>query len=115
MEEKTALNQLENELQAYKKALGQAADTIVQKEVSDYPIFVVHHGELDLGIPLIQQEDVAGNWSVNASTLEEFSVKQIVSAEKIASFRQVFKNPKQFLCLFVFFELGANFVFIPRA
>ena len=52
--------------------------------------------------------------SIHISTLEEFSTKQIILADKIENFKQVYKNPSEQLCLFVLSDLGATFVFIPR-
>lgn len=105
---------LEKELAVYGPILGQAADTIVEKEVSDYPIFVVHQQEFDAGIPMIDREQTNGNWSVNASSLEEFVTKQIIQPEKVDAFKAAYKPVEEFVCLFVLSELGAKFIFYPR-
>ena len=44
---------LEKELQPYKKILAQAADVILDENVSKYPIFVLHQQELEMGVPLV--------------------------------------------------------------
>jgi hypothetical protein len=113
MSEPLNMKLLEAELQPYKKALGKAADTILEQAVSEYPIFVVHQHDVEIGIPLIAQDHQL-NWSVNASSLEEFVAKNIIEPEKIEPFKDVYKDPEYFICLFVLSELGANFVFIPR-
>jgi hypothetical protein len=107
--------QLQHELQGYKGALGKAADTIIDQEVSEYPIFVVHQHEVAVGIPMIQKEEVKGNWSVNASSLEEFVGKNLIDPAKVDGFKEVYKDPEEALCLFVLSELGATFIFLPRA
>ena len=104
---------LKEELQPYLKSLAQAAEVIHDQEVSEFPIFVVHQHTVDIGINIVDRENVKGNWSVNASTLEEFSTKQVLSPEKIEDFKLVYKNHQGELCLFVLSELGANFVFLP--
>ncbi len=104
---------LQSQLQPYKTLLGQAADVIVNENVSKYPIFVVHQQELEMGIPLI----AAGSqfkWSVNASTLEEFVTKDIIYQEKAQDFINTYKDPELHLCLFVLSELGAQFIFLDR-
>ncbi len=106
--------QLEKELQPYNTMLGKAADTIIEQEVSSFPIFIVHQHSVDIGIQLIDQETVSGNWSINASSLEEFVTKQIIQTDKVDDFKSVYKDPQNELCLFVLSELGAKFVFIPR-
>jgi len=105
---------LDVELAPYRKALSQAVDTILEKDISKYPIMVVHQHELEIGIPLIRREEVKGNWSVNASTLEEFVAKQVIAEALVDRFRSVYKDPEQDLCLFVLSELGATFIFLPR-
>ena len=83
------------------------------QEVSKYPIFVIHQHEVEIGIPLAENLEY-GTWNVHASSLEEFVCKQIIQEEKVDSFREVFKDPLAYFCLFVLSELGANFIFLPR-
>ncbi len=105
---------LEQELEQYKVALGKAVDTVLDKEVSKYPIFVAHQEQIEIGLPIIQRNKVSGNWAINVSTLEEFVTKQIVKTDKVDEFRTVYKDPRQYLCFFVLSELGATFNFLPR-
>ena len=114
MTETTSFEQLEQELKAYIPTLARASDTIVEQEVSEYPIFVIHQHSVDIGIQMVDKDSTNGKWSVNASSLEEFVTKQIIQNDKVENFKSVFKNPKTDLCLFVLSELGAKFVFIPR-
>ncbi len=111
--EQLPYSEVKTVLRAYIPMLGQAADVILDQEVSTYPIFVVHQELLSIGIPLIEQA-AESDWSVNASTLEELVTKQIVMEDKLPAFRQVYKDPRQFLCLLVIDAQGANFVFLPR-
>jgi len=106
---------LEKELEGYRKMMGEASDTIIDGDVSEYPIFVVHQQTVELGIPIAKKEEVDGNWSINASSLEEMVSKQIVHNRKIEEFKKVYKDPGHYLCLFVLSELGAQFIFIPRS
>jgi hypothetical protein len=103
----------EEDLKPYKRLLGSVADTIMEQDVSSYPVFVFHRDSIEVGIPL-DTEDIDGEWSVNASSLEEFVAKQIVLTEKVDEFKSVYKDPAAFLCLFVVNKSGATFVFIPR-
>ena len=108
------LMQLKEELSAYRKSLGEAADIIQTQEVSSYPIFVIHQQTVDIGINIVDKEKTQGNWSVNASTLEEFVTKQILSTEKIDDFKTLYNSHAGELCLFLLSELGANFIFMPQ-
>jgi len=114
MDDKLRFKLLEEELRSYKKALSQAADTILDERVSNYPIFVAHKGEASLGIPIIKQEEVSGNWSINASSLEEFTAKKLIREDRLDDFKAVYKDPEEWLCLFVVDETGAHFIFLPR-
>lgn len=105
---------LEQELSNYMDMLAQASDTIRNQNVSDYPIFVVHQNEVEIGIPIADREKIKGNWSINASSMEEFIAKQIITEEKKDSFRTIYKNPDLFICVFSLTELGAEFIFLPR-
>ncbi|MEQ8705145.1 MAG: hypothetical protein RIC19_14565 [Phaeodactylibacter sp.] len=110
------IERLETELKPYLPTIGQAADTILDQDVSSYPIFIIHQMDsVDIGIPLLSHEAEDGPpWSVNASTLEELATKKVVEMAKVDAFRQVYKDPRENLCLFVLSDLGANFMFISR-
>ncbi len=106
--------QLEQEIEPYKAILAKASDTILEQDVSMYPIFVVHQQTIEVGIPIAVPNEQKGKWSINASTLEEFVAKQLIQAEKLENFKKIYKNPESFLCLFILSDLGATFAFIPR-
>ena len=116
MNAEATYNQLQTELKPYFKLLGDAAETILDQDISKYPIFVVHKfEELELGIPLLQRAEPQIGWSVQASTLEELATKRLIEMSKVDHFREVYKDPREYLCLFVLMDGGANFVFLPRA
>lgn len=104
---------LEKELQQYLPILSKASDAILDQDVSDYPIFVLHREGVDIGIP-IQSEGSAKGWMINASTLEEFVTKQLIQTERIDNFKEAYKDSSLFVCLFVVENGGATFVFLPR-
>ena len=105
---------LKEELTPYINVLGQAADRVLDENVSDYPIFIVHQHEMDMGILIIDKDEVNGNWSVNLSILEEFATRNIIEEAKVGDFKKVYKDPEEYLCMFVLSELGANFIWLPR-
>jgi len=114
MKEGTVLKQIEREIRQFMPMLAKAADAVLDQEVSNYPIFIVHQGEIELGISVIDPEKVTSNWAINVSILEEFAAKQIIKSENIDNFREVYKDPQENLCLFIISEIGANFIFMPR-
>ncbi len=113
---RSKIAKLEAELKPYLTTMGSAADTILDQDVSSYPLFVVHQHTVDIGIPLISRSDEEDGpaWSINASTLEELATKKIIEMARVERFQEVYKDPREHLCLFVLSDLGANFMFIAR-
>jgi len=105
---------LEKELSPIRGVMAQAAEVIMDQDVSEFPIFVVHGNLVDIGINIVDKETTRGSWSVNASTLEEFVTKQIIALDKVEDFKILYKSHQGDLCLFVLSELGANFIFLPK-
>jgi len=107
--------QLEKELKPYMEVMHKSSDTIMDKDISKYPILVVHQQELELGVMVVKRNKKKESWNIQASTLEEFAMKKLIESDKIEDFQAIFKIPKGFLCLFVVSELGAKFIFMPRS
>ncbi|HMP28019.1 MAG TPA: hypothetical protein PKD85_00370 [Saprospiraceae bacterium] len=104
---------MEAQLKTYVPTMAKAAEVITDENVSNYPIFAAHQGELSIGLPLIEKEKHGGQWNINASTLEEFVAKNIIFSEKVDEFRENYKSPDEFVCIFVLSELGATFNYLP--
>ena len=109
------LNTLREQLLGYRKILIEAAEIARNQEVTNYPIFVFFKDDdLAIGVELIRREKQGGPWSVQISSLEEFTEKGLISAEKTDEFLNVFKQPEEQLCIFVISNAGAQFVFLPK-
>lgn len=105
---------LEKELDIYRKVMTQAAQVILDSDVSKYPIMVAHQQELELGMSIFDRMKNEGSkWSIHASTLEEFVSRQIVFSDKIEDFKGNYKTLESSICVFVLSELGAEFIFLP--
>ncbi len=105
--------QIEAELQEYIKLLDEASQTVVNQNVSNYPIFVLSKADIELGVGISSTPTNAG-WIIKISTLEEFSARQVIQREKIEGFKSIYKDPSQFFCLFVHDGETARFVFMPN-
>lgn len=114
MKEAEKLLVIENEMKRFNALLSAASDKILDSNASAYPIFVVAKQPIALGINLIDRDKVNSNWSINASSLEEFVSNKLVFETKAADFKSTYKDPKQNICLFVLSDLGAQFLFVPR-
>ena len=117
MHTEAEFHNLQNSLSPLMPVLGKVADTVLGEGVSSYPIFVVFQGaqEIGLGLPLVQAEEGGQqNWTIHISTLEEMVSRQIVGMDRVDRFRQVFKDPTGHLCMLVWDQGEARFIFLPR-
>jgi len=104
--------EIDNTLAPYWHLLGQAVDTVMDQEVSKYPILVIQDGALELGIPLIEKDTIV----IHVSTLEEFAARQVIPIEKVEDFKSTYKDPRYHFCFFRFDIQGQKheFLFRPR-
>lgn len=107
------LKSLEADLQFYNDSIREVATEIMVEAISAYPIFVAHQHTLSLGEPILDKDELNTNWSIHASTLEEFIERGIIRPDKKGFFIKNYKKAHDFICLFVVVPEGANFVFFP--
>jgi len=105
---------LEKSLHPFKDLMSKSISALEDKEITNYPIFVVHKQELELGIPIIDRESTPFEWSLHISSLEEFVTRQLIQMEKTDEFIKVYKEHSAHYCIFAISELGAQFVFLKR-
>lgn len=106
---------LHRDLEVCRNFIKQIAQGMINQAVSNYPIFIAARGEndIDLGLPIVNRSDFDISWNFNASHLEEFVSKGIVLKEKANEFIKSYKNPAEFMCVFVAEENNASFIFMP--
>lgn len=107
------LKTLEADLKFYNESLKEVANEIIVEGISAHPIFVAHQHELKLGEVILDKNDLNTDWSIHASTLEEFMEKGLILPDKQDKFLKQYKDAYQFMCVFVIVPEGANFVFFP--
>lgn len=93
--------------------LKEASYQIRKRGFSDYPIFPIAKNEIPVGQLLVAKEEMATTWNYNASYLDEFIQRGLVDKDKIETFKQAFKDPDEFCCLFVVDLDFTRFTFIP--
>ncbi len=104
---------LENDLKLYSDSIKEVAVEIMVEGLSRYPIFVAHQHEVKLGEVILDREELNTEWTVQASTLEEFIEKGIIKPVLKERFIKSYKNPNEYMCMFVIVPEGANFVYYP--
>lgn len=107
------LKSLEADLKLYSDSIKEISTEILVEGLSEYPIFVAHQHEVALGELILDKNELNTSWSVQASMLEEFIEKGVIHKDKKDRFIKQYKNPNEFMCLFVIVPEGANFVFYP--
>jgi hypothetical protein len=97
----------------------KVADTLkeasyqIRKAGFAFPIFVIAKEEITIGQLLIPKEPLNLVWNYNASYLDEFVQRELVAADKQEDFKNRYKDPDEFCCLFVVDNEFASFVYIP--
>ncbi|GGH18925.1 hypothetical protein [Mucilaginibacter phyllosphaerae] len=104
---------LERDLKFFNESIHEVAIEIMVEGLSSHPIFVAHQHKLKLGELILDRNELNTEWSIHASTIEEFTERGIIKAELKERFLSTYKNPNDFMCLFVVVPEGANFVYYP--
>jgi hypothetical protein len=106
---------LHDDLEICRDYIKQISHGMTKGDVTKYPIFVAMRGEndIDLGLPIVNRADFDISWNFNASHLEEFVSKGVVVREKAKDFIEAYKNPSEYMCVFVAEEGATSFVFMP--
>jgi hypothetical protein len=104
---------LEKDLTFYAESIKEVAVEIMVEGISATPIFVAHQHEVKLGEMILNREELNTNWTIQASTLEEFVEKGIIKPDKKEHFLKNYKKPEDYMCVFVIVPEGANFIFYP--
>lgn len=111
--QESPLVSLESDLKLFNESIREVAVEIMVEGLSSYPIFIAHQHELTLGELILDRHDLHTEWSIHASTLEEFVEKGVIKEILKDRFIQSYKNPHDFMCVFVVVPEGANFVYYP--
>ncbi len=104
---------LETDLRFFNESIKEVAIEIMVEGLSSYPIFIAHQHDITLGEVILDRHDINSEWSIHASTLEEFIERGVIKKELKQRFIDTYKNPHDFMCVFVVVPEGANFVFFP--
>jgi hypothetical protein len=85
----------------------------IRKGGFEYPVFAIAKEPIPIGQLLLEQAPGSRTWSYYVSLLDELVQRGIVDKEKEQSFKDSYKDPDEFCCLFVVDKEFTNFVFIP--
>jgi hypothetical protein len=106
---------LERDLKFFSESIREVAVEIMVEGLSRYPIFIAHQHELKLGEVILDRHELNSDWTIHASTLEEFLERGVIKPQLKQRFIDSYKKPNDFMCVFAVVAEGANFVFVPYA
>ncbi|RZJ74994.1 MAG: hypothetical protein EOO47_20330 [Flavobacterium sp.] len=112
-EKKSPLVSLEKDLTFYADSIREVAVEIMMEGISFNPIFIAHQHEVSIGEIILNRAELNTEWTIQASTLEEFIQKGIIHPDKKEQFLKTYKKPENYMCVFVVVPEGANFVYYP--
>ena len=112
-EKKSPLISLEKDLTFYADSIKEVAVEIMVEGISSYPIFIAHQHVVNIGEMILNKDDLNTNWTIQASTLEEFIQKGIIHPDKKEQFLKTYKKPENYMCIFAVVPEGANFIYYP--
>lgn len=104
---------LEKDLELYNDSVREIAVEIIAEGITQYPIFVAHQHTVSIGEVILNKEELNTNWTIQASTFEEFVEKGLIKPELKELFIKNYKKPEDFMCVFVIVPEGANFIYYP--
>ena len=93
--------------------LKDAAYQIKVRGFSNFPIFVVSRTKIEIGVELIEKFVYDNNHLYNATFLDEFVQRNLIGEESVELFKENYRNPDEYCCLFVIEAEFAGFIFIP--
>ncbi|HXH99922.1 MAG TPA: hypothetical protein VNI52_06615 [Sphingobacteriaceae bacterium] len=112
-QKESPLKSLESDLKFYSESIKEVSAEIRIEGISTHPVFIAHQHEVNLGETILDKDELKTEWTIQASTLEEFVEKGIIHTDKKERFIKHYKNANDFMCLFVVVPEGANFIFFP--
>ncbi|MEQ8580651.1 MAG: hypothetical protein RIC30_13840 [Marinoscillum sp.] len=91
--------------------LKEASYLIRKKGFSEYPVFPVSKEDVPIGQLLYEKGKLENEWNYYASFMEEFAQRQLIAEEQ--KFKEAYKDPDEYCCLFIVDREFTNFLFIP--
>jgi len=104
---------LKEDIAFYKDMIKDVSKEMISNSYTAYPVFVAHQHEVKLGELILNANDYARNFNINATTMEELIEKKLILPENVDAFKKTYKNPAKFMCILLVTVAGANFIFTP--
>jgi hypothetical protein len=93
--------------------LKDASYQIRSRKFSDFPIFPISKEMQPIGKIFIGKAEKELDWNYFITYLDEFVQRTLIGEEAVEDFKNAYKDPDEFCCLFVMDGAFTRFVFIP--
>lgn len=80
---------------------------------SDFPIFIISKTTIPIGQILFSKDEIGTIWNYYVTYVDEFVQRKIIEQQKLDLFKQTYKDPDEYCCLFVVDAEFTKFIFIP--
>lgn len=104
---------LRADLKYYSESIREVSREIIREGLSEHPVFIAHQHEVKMGEVILDKDELSTDWTIHASTVEEFVERGVIKPILKERFLSSYKDPDTFICLFVVVPEGANFVYFP--
>ena len=93
--------------------LKECAAAVMDDNITNFPVFLFHKGELDWGED-ITPEGESAEWRIHLTTAEDLIRRGIIELEKAKLFVAGFKSPREYACVLALSKTeGVHFIFYP--
>jgi methionine salvage enolase-phosphatase E1 len=93
--------------------LKEASYQIRKRSFSEYPVFVASKKTIEIGQLLFGEGDLGNTFTYNASFFDEFVQRELIGEDSYELWKEHYKNPDEYCCLFVVIGEFTGFIYIP--
>jgi hypothetical protein len=93
--------------------LKEASYQIRKRGFSDNPIFIITTNEVELGALLIGSAELSNRYNYYASFMQEFVDRKLIGVESSEAFKESYKDPDEYCCLFALIGDFSGFIYVP--
>jgi hypothetical protein len=93
--------------------LKEASYQIRTRGFSDFPIFPISKETQPIGKIFLGKVEKDLDWNYFITYADEFVQRQLIAEEALEDFKNSYKDPDEFCCLFVMDGAFTRFVYIP--
>ncbi len=107
------LDELKTQIKQLSLELKEVSDDMRLHKFTEFPIFVAHKENAQVGEMLFDRAEYGFPYSINATTLERLIELTVLNVSKVEDFKKAFGDPSINMCIFWICGENTRFVFMP--